>query len=194
MKKTLLRPALISVSICLSLGMYSNNLLAEQEEAKMVEAVAEQVAAEEGEGSLQQLKNDQISDVVKGAVQDHKEGLQEAVDTQRGDSSGKFMYISSTEKERTATDVPKSSGWLYLGQLTQGKWVNNSLDIGSELPKSGDFYPLRLSSYITKDKPSRQVSLKNVKILGVGEMVRILDVKSLSGNGHYWALISNKRL
>ena len=196
MKKTLSIPTVMSSSICLFISLYSHNIFAapEAENEAMMNAVAEQVATAQGEDSLQQFKNDQISDVVKGAVQEHEDGLKQAIDTRRGDSSGTFMYISATEKERTAEDIPKNSGWLYLGQFSDKKWKNNSLEIGATLPKVGDFYPLHLSSYVTKDKPSKQVSLKNVKILGAGEMVRILNVRSLSNNEHYWALVTSKRL
>lgn len=95
-------------------------------------------------------------------------------------------------KTVTAEDNQKS-GWLYAGQFTGGKWVEQALKIGAELPVAGQSYTIQWDSIVRQAPPGVGAKGgKNSKALAniaAGNKIDVLEVKPASTKGHIWLKI-----
>jgi hypothetical protein len=84
-----------------------------------------------------------------------------------------------------------STGWIYGGQFANGKWKEQGLKIGAELPVTGNKYPLSWGATVREHPPGKRSegSGKLGKTLGnlaAGSEVEIVQVKKSGGKGHVW--------
>lgn len=103
---------------------------------------------------------------------------------------------AQTEAEQAktvATEDNQKSGWLYAGQFTGGKWVEQALKIGTELPVAGQSYTIQWDSIVRQAPPGVGAKGgKNSKALAniaAGNTIDVLEVKPASTKGHIWLKI-----
>ncbi len=100
--------------------------------------------------------------------------------------------ISRLKINQVAVAGGKASGWLYLGQFSQGQWdqLNNQvLGLKGTLPKVGQRYSIRAHSNVRQSYPSKKGMPPIVKVLSQGSSVKLLAVHNSGGSGHYWAKV-----
>ncbi len=84
-----------------------------------------------------------------------------------------------------------STGWIYAGQFANGKWVEQGLKIGAELPVAGNKYPLSWGATVRDYPPGKRSSGdsklgKTVGNLAPGREVDVVQVKKSGSKGHVW--------
>ena len=94
-------------------------------------------------------------------------------------------------EEKVAATATGSTGWIYAGQFTDGKWTEQGLKIGAELPVVGNKYPLAWSATVREQTPSKHSSgsRKLGKVaanLASGSEVEVVQVKKSGTKGHVW--------
>lgn len=84
-----------------------------------------------------------------------------------------------------------STGWIYGGQFANGKWKEQGLKIGAELPVTGNKYPLSWGATVREHPPGKRSEGggklgKTLGNLAAGSEVEIVQVKKSGGKGHVW--------
>lgn len=102
---------------------------------------------------------------------------------------------ASTAPENTppvaAATPTGSTGWIYAGQFVSGKWTEQGLKIGAELPVVGNKYPLSWGATVRDYPPGKRSSGdsklgKTVGNLAPGREVDVVQVKKSGSKGHVW--------
>lgn len=89
-----------------------------------------------------------------------------------------------------AEEQPGRTGWIYAGQFANGKWSEQGLKVGAELPASGSRYALTWGATVRDMPPGKRSSGgklgKTVGNLASGQEVEIVQVKKSGRQGHVW--------
>ena len=94
-------------------------------------------------------------------------------------------------EEKVDVTATGSTGWIYAGQFANGKWAEQGLKIGAELPVTGNKYPLSWSATVREHAPGKQ-SQNGSKLgkvtgnLAAGREVEVVQVKKSGSKGHVW--------
>lgn len=88
-------------------------------------------------------------------------------------------------------EPPAATGWIYAGQFANGKWSEQGLKIGAELPVSGAKYALTWGATVRENPPGKRSegSGKLSKSLGnvaPGREIEVVQVKKSGSKGHIW--------
>lgn len=99
--------------------------------------------------------------------------------------------VNVTQEVNAASDnANQNSGWIYAGQFVGGKWVEQTLKIGAQLPAAGQSYTVQWDSVVRQAPPSIGAKGgKNSKVLATiaaGQPIEVLEVKPASTKGHIW--------
>lgn len=84
-----------------------------------------------------------------------------------------------------------TTGWIYAGQFANGKWSEQGLKIGAELPVAGNKYPLSWGATVREHPPGKRSEGggklgKTLGNLAPGRDVEIVQVKKSGSKGHVW--------
>ena len=87
-------------------------------------------------------------------------------------------------------DFSGLSGWIFVGKYRAGKWLGGkTLKSGNQLPKAGQQYIVKSPLLnMRKTKPLNSGLGKLIKVLHVGDQVKVKSVHRSSKN-NYWANI-----
>jgi hypothetical protein len=93
-----------------------------------------------------------------------------------------------TEEQAATTG---RTGWIYAGQFANGKWTEQGLKIGAELPAIGGKYALAWDATVREHPPGKRSEAggklgKTVANLASGREVEIVQVKKSGSKGHVW--------
>lgn len=96
-----------------------------------------------------------------------------------------------TPQDAAAEEKPGKTGWLYAGQFANGKWTEQGLKVGGELPASGGRYALTWGATVRDNPPGKRGSAngklgKTIANLAPGREVEIVQVKQSGKQGHVW--------
>jgi len=88
-------------------------------------------------------------------------------------------------------EPPAATGWIYAGQFANGKWSEQGLKIGAELPVSGAKYALTWGATVRENPPGKRSEGggKLSKSLGnvvPGREIEVVQVKKSGSKGHIW--------
>jgi hypothetical protein len=94
-------------------------------------------------------------------------------------------------EDAAAEEKPGKTGWLYAGQFANGKWTEQGLKVGGELPASGGRYSLTWGATVRDNPPGKRGSAngklgKTIANLAPGREVEIVQVKKSGKQGHVW--------
>lgn len=98
---------------------------------------------------------------------------------------------TATPATPVTEEQPGRTGWIYAGQFANGKWSEQGLKVGSELPASGSRYALTWGATVRDMPPGKRSSAsgklgKTVGNLAAGQEVEIVQVKKSGRQGHVW--------
>lgn len=93
--------------------------------------------------------------------------------------------------EEPAAATTGRTGWIYAGQFANGKWAEQGLKIGAELPVNGGKYPLTWGATVREHPPGKRSEAggrlgKTIGNLASGSEVEIVQVKKSGSKGHVW--------
>lgn len=95
--------------------------------------------------------------------------------------------VISDEVVISQQEVLDNTGWIYAGQFVNGRWSEQGLKIGNELPESGKQYSLNWGATVRDNPPGRRKGLgKPISNLSSGREIEILQVKKSGSKGHIW--------
>ncbi len=106
------------------------------------------------------------------------------------ETSEKVMEASTAPTEPDSSTTV-ATGWIYAGQFTNGKWSEQGLKIGAELPVSGAKYALTWGATVRENPPGKRSEgggklSKSIGHLAPGREVEIVQVKKSGSKGHIW--------
>lgn len=106
------------------------------------------------------------------------------------ETSEKVMEASTAPTEPDSSTTV-ATGWIYAGQFTNGKWSEQGLKIGAELPVSGAKYALTWGATVRENPPGKRSEgggklSKSLGNLAPGREVEIVQVKKSGSKGHIW--------
>lgn len=129
-----------------------------------------------------------VTEVTKAA--DNIEPEQSIDITRAADTLSDQAQGSNQDNPTTQDNTDKQanqSGWIYGGQFSNGKWLEQGLVIGEELPVSGKRYTLNWGANIRPQPPGKGNTLANtIGYLPQGGTIEILRVKKSGNQGHIW--------
>ncbi|MEB4593306.1 hypothetical protein VSS37_20175 [Candidatus Thiothrix sp. Deng01] len=107
------------------------------------------------------------------------------------DVSGAAPNETNTPPEDHQTQQkPGRTGWIYAGQFANGKWSEQGLKLGAELPASGGRYVLTWGATVRDNPPGKKSGSgalgKTIGNLAVGDEVEVVQVKKSGSKGHVW--------
>lgn len=103
--------------------------------------------------------------------------------------------VTETEPvaDSTADAAQQAFGWIYAGQFVGGKWLEKGLNIGNELPVSGQRYPLNWGATVRAAPPGKNSGGKQSNSRGYlaqGQSIQVLQVRPSGSKGHIWLEIA----
>ncbi|UJS23453.1 hypothetical protein [Thiothrix winogradskyi] len=107
------------------------------------------------------------------------------------EASEKIIEASTTPTEPDSSSTTVATGWIYAGQFTNGKWSEQGLKIGAELPVSGAKYALTWGATVRENPPGKRSEgggklSKSLGNLAPGREIEIVQVKKSGSKGHIW--------
>lgn len=124
------------------------------------------------------------------------ESAQVAAGVPSSDASGVAVASSETNTPNTPPEDPQAqqkpgrTGWIYAGQFANGKWSEQGLKLGAELPASGGRYVLTWGATVRDNPPGKKSGSgalgKTIGNLAVGDEVEVVQVKKSGSKGHVW--------
>ncbi|QQZ30553.1 hypothetical protein HMY34_18320 [Thiothrix subterranea] len=88
-------------------------------------------------------------------------------------------------------EPPAATGWIYAGQFANGKWSEQGLKIGAELPVSGAKYALTWGATVRENPPGKRSEgggklSKSLGNVAPGREIEVVQVKKSGSKGHIW--------
>ncbi|MBO0613464.1 MAG: hypothetical protein RL122_1638 [Pseudomonadota bacterium] len=99
--------------------------------------------------------------------------------------------VATVETPKADETTSGTTGWIYGGQFANGKWLEQGLKIGAELPVAGNKYPLSWGATVREHPPGKRSEGggklgKTLGNLATGHEVEIVQVKKSGSKGHVW--------
>ncbi|OQX11707.1 MAG: hypothetical protein BWK73_16870 [Thiothrix lacustris] len=97
----------------------------------------------------------------------------------------------ATEPSEKIIESPAATGWIYAGQFANGKWSEQGLKIGTELPVSGAKYVLTWGATVRENPPGKRSEgngklSKSLGNVAPGREIEVVQVKKSGSKGHIW--------
>lgn len=88
----------------------------------------------------------------------------------------------------------KNTGWIYVGQYREGKWLQQGLQLQGGIPMVGQNYPVAWAATVRGAPPGRQGAAnaglgKAIGHIPVGKTVDVLEVVDSGKQGHIWVKV-----